>query len=72
MALRIECASDASGKTMPFKSKAQMRLLYERALKGEITKEQLKEFEKDTDFSSLPERAKGGKPSRKVNKVKRV
>jgi hypothetical protein len=43
---------------MPFKSKAQQRFMHAAAERGEIPKKVVKEFDKSTDFSSLPEHVK--------------
>lgn len=43
---------------MPFKSKAQARFMHAAANRGEISRETVKEFDRKTDFSHLPERKK--------------
>ena len=43
---------------MPFKSKAQQRYMHAKADDGEISKKVVKEFDKETDFDNLPEKAK--------------
>lgn len=46
---------------MPFKSKSQRRLFYAKARKGEIAMSVVKEWEKKTKKSNLPERLKPSK-----------
>lgn len=41
---------------MPFKSKAQRRLFYAKADKGEISKDTVKKWEKETTDKNLPEK----------------
>lgn len=41
---------------MPFKSKAQQRAMHAKAERGEISQKTIKEFDKSTDFSHLPEK----------------
>jgi hypothetical protein len=51
---------------MPFKSKSQQRAMEAKADRGEIPKKTIREFERATDFSRLPERVK-----KKVKKRRR-
>jgi hypothetical protein len=43
---------------MPFKSKAQRRLFYAKAARGEISAQEVAEWEKATKSKKLPERIK--------------
>jgi hypothetical protein len=42
---------------MPYKSKLQAKAMHAKANEGEISKATVKEFDKKTDFSKLPEKA---------------
>lgn len=55
---------------MPFRSKRQQRAMYAGAIPG-LTKEDAREWSKDTDFSKLPERAPAekGKPTMRSKKA---
>lgn len=58
---------------MPFKSKAQRRLFYAKAGKGEISKKTVAEWESATPKKGLPERLKkkkAKKPNRSGGKKK--
>ena len=49
---------------MPFKSKAQRRLFYAKAKRGEISKGTVREWERATGGRKLPERVKGRRKKR--------
>jgi hypothetical protein len=43
---------------MPYKSKSPARAMHAKAARGEISKRVVKEFDRATNFSRLPERKK--------------
>lgn len=45
---------------MPYKSKAQQKAMHAKAERGEIPQSVVKEFDRKTDFSKLPEKKKSG------------
>lgn len=51
---------------MPYVSRAQQRLFHAKERRGEISHATVKEFDRATDFSHLPERVRKRKVRRKV------
>lgn len=54
---------------MPFKSDAQRRKFYAMAERGEISKETIQEYEKET-HGDLPERVKAKRKAKKYTETK--
>lgn len=54
---------------MPFASEAQRRKFYAMAERGEISKDKVREYEKET-HGSLPERVKAKKKAKKYTESK--
>ena len=57
---------------MPFKSKAQRRKFYAMAKRGEISKEEVEEWERATGNRKLPERVNSKKKKSALEKKKIV
>lgn len=49
---------------MPYKSKAQARAMHAKANRGELSQALVREFDKATNFKSLPDRAKKPAPKK--------
>lgn len=55
---------------MPYASKSQQRLFHHLLTKGEIAKSTVNEFDKATNFKTLPEKKIRKAPKKKVNPKK--